>query len=103
MRRMGRLHTLGGRVVIDVQHSVLLAQVVARHDRWNAWPRLPAFAMEHPVMPGADDVAVVGQIPVAERPAHMVAAAGDGAELTGAVADGNRNLVDDHLPKRFLL
>ncbi len=103
MRRMRRLHALGCGIEIDVEHAVLLAQIVARHDRRNARPRLAGLAMEHPVMPGADDVAVVAQLALAERPAGMIAAAGDRAELSVAIAERDRHLVDGHLAQRLLL
>jgi len=57
--------------------------------------------VELPVVPGADDVVAI-EVPVAERPAGMIAGAGDGAEAPVVKAQGDLRAADRDLVQRPL-
>src|SRR6185436_16026964 len=95
------LDALRGRRQVDIEVAVLHLEVVARHGRRDAGALLAGQTVEPPVVPGADNVVLVVDLPVAERPADVVAAARDRPEHTVLEGQGDPDVAGQDLPERF--
>ena len=98
---MRRVDALGGGNEVDEEVAVLDFEVVPGRSGGDTGVSLAGEAVEMPVMPRADDVAIGVNMAVAERTADMVAEAGDRAELTVAVREGENNFAGLDLLEGF--
>ena len=101
MRRMGRADAFGGGHEVDEEIAVFDREVIPGRSGGDAGVSLAGEAVEMPVMPGADDVAIGVNMTVAQWTTDMVAEAGDRAELTVAVREGEHDFPGLDLLERF--
>ena len=96
---MRRVDAFCGRCEIDENFTILDLHFVARNGRGDSRSGFAGRALKLPVVPRANDIAVVAQSPFAQRASDMIADSGNRGKRAVAIGKGNRQFADLQLLK----